>query len=180
MKKRALVSLLFYSLFSMVILCRAQVVFAASADVLNMTRLLFVDDVSGLGQYTPKHGERFAIGDICIIYVETTGFALQPTEPGSEDEFDLDLAVDIAIMMPQNRRTIASEKDFNTLSTTVRSKLSATFLAFSFIFDEEWDPGNYVIELTLRDNLSGQSVVQEITYRLEEPTEADKARQASQ
>jgi hypothetical protein len=143
-----------------------------------MTRLLFVDGVSGLSQYTPKQGVRYAIGDICTIYIETTGFTLKPVNPNSDEEFEFDLAVDLAIRMPQRRRAIVSEKDFNTLKTTVRSKLPATFLAFGFAFDEEWEPGSYILELTLRDNLSEQSVTQEMTFQVEEPNEADRARQA--
>ena len=179
MKKRIWRSLLFFALLSMAVLCHVHVG-SSAVDALSMTKLLFVDDVTGLSQYTPKQGTRFAIGDICTIYIETTGFYLQPTKSDSEDEFVLNLAVDIEIKMPQRRRTIVSEKDFNTLQTTVRSKLPATFLAFRFIFDEEWDPGDYVIELTLRDNLSGQSVTQEMIYKLEQPTEADRARQAEE
>ena len=180
MRKCIWANLLFSALLLSVTLCRAQAVFAAPADALNMTRLLFVDDVAGLSQYTPKQGARFAIGDICTIYVETAGFTLQPARPDSEDEFDLDLALDIAITMPQHGRTIASEQDFNTVKSTVRSKLPATFMAFSFAFEGDWDPGDYVIELTLRDNLSGQSVTREMAYQLEEPTEADRARQAEE
>ena len=180
MKKCSLNRFFFSAFLLFSVLCCAQTAFAAPADVLNIARLLYVDNITGLSQYTPKQGDRFAIGDLCTIYLETTGFALLPTKPDSEDEFNLDLAVDIAIKMPQRRRAIASEKDFNTLKTTVRSKISATFLAFSFLFDEEWDLGDYIIELTLRDNLSEQSVTQEITFRLEEPTEADRARQAEQ
>ena len=180
MEKRIGKNMLLSAVFLLLAMCPAQAVFAAQAGVLNMTRLLFVDNVIGLGQYTPKQGERFAIGDLCTIYIETTGFTLRPTKPDSEDEFDLDLAVDVVIMAAQGRITTASAKDFITHSTTVFSKLSATFLFFSFIFEEGWDPGNYLIEITLRDNLSGQSVTREIAYRLEEPTEADRARQSSQ
>ena len=179
MKKRIWWSLFSAALLSLSVLCCPPSAFAA--DALSVSKLLFVDNVTGLSQYTPKQGARFAIGDICTVYIEITGFALNPADPDSEDEFALDLAVDLTIRMPQRRRAIiVSEKDFNTLSTTVRSKLNTTFTAFSFLFDEDWDTGDYVIELTLRDNISGQSVTQAMNYKLEEPTEADLTRQAEQ
>jgi hypothetical protein len=180
MKKNILRSLPLLAVLSLAVMLPAQGALAAPDDALNITKLLFVDSVSGLSQYIPKQGSRFAIGDTCTIYVETTGFTLQPVTEDSEDEFNLDLAVDLTIKMSQRRRVIASEEDFNTLKTTVRSRLPATFLAFSFVFDEDWNGGDYIIELTLRDNLSEQSVTQEMTYLLEEPTEADLARRAEE
>ena len=179
MKKCIWRSSLFSALLSLAVLGCAQAVFAAPGD-LNVTALSFVEDVAGLGQYTPKQGTRFAIGDICTIYMEAANFTLQPAEPNSEDKFNLDLAVDIVIKMPQRRRTIVSEKDFSTLKTTMRARLPITFLAFRFAFDEDWTPGDYIITLTLRDNLSGQSVTGDMIYRLEKPTEADRARQAEE
>jgi len=178
MGKCALSTLLFGALLSLAVLGGTNAAFASNG--LNVTRLLFVDDVTGLSQFTPKQGSRFAVGDMCMIYMETTGFVLSPTAPGSEDEFTLDLAVDLAIQTPQRRRTIASENNFNTLKTTVRSKLSSTYLAFGFVFDEDWVPGNYIMGLTLRDNLSGESVAQEMVFQLDEPTDADLARQAEE
>ena len=180
MKKRIWRSLLLSALLSLAVLCHSQAAFAAPAEVLNMTSLLFVDGVVGLSQYTPKQGNRFAIGDICTIYLETTGFTLRPTQPDSEDEFDLDLAVNVVVKTAQRGIIIASEENVDTLKTTVRSKLPVTFLAFSFSFDGDWEPGSYIIELTLWDNLSEQSVTREMTYQLEEPTEADLARQAGE
>ena len=179
MKKRIWINLFFFVLFSLTVLYHAGAAFAAApADNLNIARLLFVNDVAGLSQFTPKQGTRFAIGDICRIYLEATGFAMNPTNPDTEDEFELDLAVDLTIIMPQGERTVASAPDFHTLQTTFRSRQSTTFLALNFMFDENWAPGEYIIELTLRDNLSGQSVTQEMIYQLEEPTEDDRARQA--
>ena len=180
MKKLIRAGLFSSSLFLLALCCAPAVFAAAPESALDITKLLFVSDVAGLSQYTPKPEARFAIGDVCAIYVETTGFAMEPVQPGSEDEFNIDLALDLEITMPQRRRTIASEKDFDSLKTTVRSKLPATFMAFSFIFDEDRNPGEYVITLTLRDNLSEQSVTRQMTYQLEKPTEADRARQAEE
>ncbi|MCL2009123.1 MAG: hypothetical protein FWG71_01075 [Synergistaceae bacterium] len=181
MKKHILRSLLFFALFSLVI-PRGAPVFAATANspALSILTLSFVDNVTGLSQYTPKQGARFAIGDTCMIYLETTGFTLHPVRPDSEDEFDLDLAVDIEIKMPQRRRVIVSENNFHTLKTTMRSKLPIAFLAFGFPFDEDWTPGDYLIELTLRDNFSEQSVTESMIYQLERPTDADLARQGEE
>jgi hypothetical protein len=180
MKKEIWGSLLFLAVLSTALLCAPGASLAAPAqEALSMTKLTFVQDVAGLGQYTPKQGARFAIGDICTLYVEATGFTLKPKSK-EEDEFDLDLAVDVAIRRAQGKRAIVSEKDISTMKTSMRSKLPSTFLAFSFLFDQEWDPDAYAMELTLRDNLSSQSVTQTLNFQLDEPTQADLTRQAEE
>jgi hypothetical protein len=100
-----------------------------------------------------------------------------PPTPGAEDSYDVNLAVDVLIKLPQSGRKIAAQSDMATLTTPMRSKLSAQAIPLAFTFDG-WSPGNYVMEVGLRDILGGQTVSRDLTLQLVEPTEADiKARQ---
>ncbi|MDR1978148.1 MAG: hypothetical protein LBQ42_05390 [Synergistaceae bacterium] len=153
--------------------CVASSVFAA--ENLSIQKLVFVDEMLGLGQYTPKADTRFTLDDTCSVYVEATGFAM-PLSPNTEDEYNMDLAVDVKVKLPQSGRTLTFQSDLAKLATQIRSKLPTQALGFSFSFDG-WTPGNYVLEVGLRDNFGGQTVSQDLPLQLVEPTEADtKAR----
>jgi hypothetical protein len=149
---------------------------AFGADKLSIQKLVFIDEMIGLGQYTPKSGARFTLDDTCSVYVEATGFAM-PLVPNTKDEYSVNLALDVKIKLPQGGRTLAFQSDMGTLVTRLRSKLPVQALGFAFDFDG-WTPGNYVLEVGLRDNLGGRTVSQDLALQLVESTEADvKARQ---
>lgn len=146
-----------------------------AAENLSIQKLVFVDEIAGLGQYTPKNGARFTLDDTCSIYVEAAGFAM-PLSPNTQDEYNVDLAVDVKVKLPQSGRKLTFQPDMAKLAAKIRSKLPAHFLGFSFTF-AGWTPGNYALEVGLRDNLGGRTVSQDIVLQLVEPTEADtKAR----
>jgi hypothetical protein len=148
---------------------------ASAADSLAIQKLLFADDIAGLGQYTP-HPARFTLDDDCWVYVEMTGFAM-PLTPDTQDEYSLDLTLDVLVKLPQSGRKVAFQPGMAKLATKVRSKLPAQFLSFGFSFDG-WTPGNYALEVGLHDSLGGQTVSQDLILQLVEPTEADtRARQ---
>ncbi|MDR2529587.1 MAG: hypothetical protein LBD04_11340 [Synergistaceae bacterium] len=143
---------------------------AFAAEGLSFQKLAFADGISGLGQYTPHPGARFTLLDTCSVYIEAAGFA-NPRLPGGEDEYGVDLAVDVAIRSPSGRR-LFFEPGVDGLMTKTRSKLPMHFFAFSFPF-EGWDPGTYVLEVGLRDNLSRQTVSRDLTFQVEKPTNAE-------
>jgi hypothetical protein len=144
---------------------------------LSIQKLLFADDIVGLGQYTPRPDARFTLDDVCTVYVEAAGFTM-PLTPGTEDNYNVDLALDVQIRLPQSGRRVVFQPEMGRLTTQVRSKLPAQAMGFAFTFDG-WSPGAYVMEVGLRDILGGgQTVSRDLTLQLVEPTEADiKARQ---
>jgi hypothetical protein len=150
---------------------------ALGAENLSIVKILFADDIAGLGQYTPRPDTRFTLDDVCTVYVEAAGFAMPLATPNTEDSYNVDLALDVQVRLPQSRRKIAYQPDMARLTTQVRSKLPAQMMGFSFTFDG-WSPGTYVMEVGLRDLLGGQTVSRDLTLQLAEPTEADiKAKQ---
>lgn len=162
-------------LFVVFALWACNVPFVFAAENLSIQKLVFVDEMAGLGQYTPKNGARFTLDDTCSIYVEAAGFAM-PLSPNTQDEYNVDLAIDVKVKLPQSGRRLTFQADMAKLATTIRSKLPAQALGFSFTFDG-WTPGNYALEVGLRDNFGGQTVSQDLVLQLVEPTEADtKAR----
>ncbi|MDR1378937.1 MAG: hypothetical protein LBJ36_07780 [Synergistaceae bacterium] len=150
--------------------------FVLGAESLSIRKLLFADDVVGLGDYTPHPDTRFTLDDVCTIYAEAAGFAM-PLTPGTEDNYNIDLALDVLIKLPQSGRMIAFQSEMARMTTQMRSQLPTQALAFSCTFDG-LAPGTYAMEVGLRDILGGQTVSRDLTLQLVEPTEADiKARQ---
>ena len=143
----------------------------SAADKLAIRKLTFTKDIKGLGSYTPWGSTRFTLDDICTVYVEAEGFAI-PLTPKTEDEYNIDIAVDVAVKLPQTKRVLTFQPNMDALTGIIRSELSAYFLSFSFAF-EGWTPGNYLLEIGVRDNLGGQVVSQDLAFQLVEPTEAD-------
>ncbi|MDR1875084.1 MAG: hypothetical protein LBQ90_08765 [Synergistaceae bacterium] len=149
---------------------------AFAAESLSIQKLLFADEIMGLGQYTPRSGARFTLDDECWVYIEVANFAM-PLTPNTQDEYNIDLAVDVRIKLPQSGRQLTAQPDITKLTTRMRTKLPTQFLSFGFSF-EGWTPGNYALEIRVRDNLGGQAAVQDLLLQVAEPTEADiRARQ---
>ncbi|MDR2136822.1 MAG: hypothetical protein LBO68_00915 [Synergistaceae bacterium] len=150
---------------------------AFGAESLSISKILFADEIVGLGQYTPRSDTRFTLDDICAVYVEVAGFAM-PLTPNTEDSYNVDLALDVQIRLPKSGRSVAFQPEMARLTTQIRSKLSAQMMGFSFTFDG-WSPGTYLMEVGLRDILGGgKTVSRDLTLQLVEPTAADiKARQ---
>ncbi len=166
-------------IFSIVTVFSLLAVGIAYADGLTIQKALFADQVVGLGQYTPHAGNRFTLDDTCRVYVEVAGFAT-PLTLNTQDEYNVNMGVDVRIKLPQSGRRIAFQPDMAKLDTKLRSKLAAHFFAFAFNFDG-WSPGSYVLEVGVRDNLGGQTVSQDIPFVLAEPTAAEiRARQEQQ
>jgi hypothetical protein len=149
---------------------------AAPAEKLSIQRLVFADEVVGLGQYTPRPTPRFTTEEACLVYVETAGFAM-PLKPKTEDEYSVNLAVDLALKLPQSGRKLALVPDVTTLVTTARSHWAAYYLAFTLDLAQV-PPSSYVLEVGVRDNIGGQVISRDLALQVAEPTEADiKARQ---
>jgi hypothetical protein len=162
-------------LFIIFALWACSVPHAFAAENLSIQKLVFADEMTGLGRYTPRSGTRFTLDDTCSVYIEAGGFAM-PLSPNTQDEYNVDLAVDVKVKLPQSGRRLTFQPDMAKLVTTIRSKLPTQALGFSFSFDG-WTPGNYALEVGVRDNFGGQTVSQDLVLQLVEPTEADtKAR----
>jgi hypothetical protein len=144
---------------------------ASAAESLTVRKLLFADEIMGLGQYTPRPNTRFTLDDNCWVYVEVTNFAM-PLTPDTEDEYNIDLAADVKVKLPQSGRQLALQPDMAKLTTKMRTALPTQFLSFGFSFSG-WTPGNYALEVVVRDNFSGQVAAQDLLLQLVEPTEAD-------
>ena len=154
----------FFPLVTLVLLALAPCV--SAADKLTIRKLVFVEDIQGLGNYTPRGNAGFTLDDTCTVYIEAEGFAMSLT-PGAQDEYNMDLAVDVAIKLPESRRTLFSQSDVTALTNKVRSELPV-YLAFSFTFNG-FMPGNYILEVGLRDNIGGQIMSQDLIIQVTEP-----------
>jgi hypothetical protein len=139
---------------------------AHAAEGLTIRRATFANEIIGLSQYTPRAGGSFTLDDTCMVYVEASGFAM-PLTPDTEDEYNISLAADLAVKLPRGRRLLF-QPNIALQEGKVRSLLPLYFLSFAFSF-EGWTPGNYILEVGLRDNFSGQVVSQDLTLQVVEP-----------
>ena len=157
----------FYAGLFFLVICAFSVspAFAAQAP-LAIQRLVFANEILDMGQFTPRPEARFNMDDICYVYLEMSGFAMPPVQ-GGQDEYSIDLSVDVALKLSQGGRVLVFEPDMATLATVASSQLSSYFMAFAFNF-EGWTPREYVLEVGLRDNLSGRTVSRDITLELME------------
>ena len=128
---------------------------AAPASSLSIQKLVFVEGVTGLGQYKPRGGSSFTRDDTCMVYVEVAGFSM-PLVEDSEDEYGFSLAVDAAVKSPEGD-VLAFQSDIDSQEGVAYTQLQLHYLAFSFILSE-WTEGDYVLEIGARDNLSDRIV----------------------
>ena len=146
----------------------ASTAFAADPDSLSIQKLVFVDDVKGLAQYTPRPGgPNFGQGDRCAAYVEVAGFSM-PLVEGSQEEYSFNLVLDIAVKTPDGE-VIVSQADVDSREGTAYSQIPRHFLWFYFTL-EGWPEGDYVLEVGVRDILSGEAVSGELSLSVGPPS----------
>jgi len=106
---------------------------------------------AGFGAYLARANNVFAAGDPMFAYVEPIGFGWRPLG----DIFQTDLAADIRIA-DKDGHQIYEQKDFQKLSLVSHVK-NREFMT-RFVFTLNGIPsGQYIIETTLRDAITGKS-----------------------
>ena len=144
----------------------AVAAFAATpAPSLSIQRLAFVEEIMGLAQYKPHPGgSSFTQDEECEVYVEVAGFST-PLVEGSQGEYAFHLALD-AVIKASGGEILASQSGIDEQEDTAYMELTQHYLAFSFNL-RDWPEGDYVLEVGVRDLLSGQLVSRDLPLRLE-------------
>ena len=133
---------------------------------MSVQKLAFVDEVTGLGQYRPRAGSNFKENDTCTVYAEVTGFSMPPVA-GSDGEYSLSLNAGFAIKNPYGQE-LAFVPDMVVLDSKAYMQFPVHFLSFSFPMSG-WPDGDFVLEVSVMDNLSGRGASRDLSLHVEPP-----------
>jgi hypothetical protein len=119
---------------------------------LAVRRALWVAETpSGFGAYKPRDNNMFAPGAPMIAYAEPIGFGWLKTG----DVWTMRLVIDLAIKSKDGAE-LMRKSEFQTLefASRVRNREFMTHLTYTFT---GVPPGDYVVDTTLHDTVSGKS-----------------------
>jgi len=105
----------------------------------------------GFGAYSPREGNEFASGDEMIIYAEPVGFGWQR----SGDIWRTGIATDL-IVKDAGGEVLFEQEDFQKLEIASRVRNREFMATFTYTFSGI-PPGEYSVETTLRDTVTGKS-----------------------
>lgn len=106
---------------------------------------------AGFGAYDPRETNTYAAGEDMIAYTEPVGFGWRRTG----DIWKTDLVADIVIKS-KDGQTLFSQADFQKLQIGSRIQNREFMARFTYTLTGI-PPGEYVIDTTLRDIVSGKS-----------------------
>jgi hypothetical protein len=117
--------------------------------VRNVT--LTAEAARGYGNYTPRDGQTYQLGEQIHVYVEVLGYGWKDNGDGTLSELlDADLS-----LVDTNGQTLASQAKFLSANIVSREKLLETFLSLDATLTS-FDPGSYLLRYTLHDVAGGK------------------------
>jgi len=119
----------------------------------KITVFLPASSAVGIGDYDPKYS--FEIGDSVYIYQEYTGVTV---DENNESDFVLEINVTVT----------GDEKEY--LSNVALNKVGDGCFIWNISTNESWSLGDYLVSLTLIDNISKKSVVSQTNFTISERT----------
>ena len=123
-----------------------------SAAPLTFRKTLWVaEPPGGFGAYNPREGVAFDSGAAMIAYAEPVGFGWAK----SGDLWKTDIAADFFVKT-KDGKVLGDQKDFQQIKLTSRIKNREFMVHFTYTFNGI-PAGEYVVDTTLRDNVSGKS-----------------------
>ena len=172
MKKSSFLAALAAFIFCASLSCGFAASAADEGNSLSIQKLAFVEDVMGLGQYRP-HTSNYSPAETCSVYVEAAGYSTPPVEDG-QDQYSFSLAVDIVIK-DSTGQALASQSDVDKQEGAANNSQppGPQYLWFSFPMGG-WPVGKFVLEVGVRDNLSGQTVSGDLPMSVEPDKEPDE------
>jgi hypothetical protein len=130
---------------------------------LQLRKVLFADNVSGFGEYTPRSDLAFKAGERATVYLEPFGYSF--AEDG--DQFKISLAANLAIRTPGGL-ILAKADNFGGLDWHGRSK-SREVHAQVGIDLPALKTGDYELVLTLRDQNSPKTATATLPFSIAAP-----------
>jgi hypothetical protein len=105
----------------------------------------------GFGAYSPRESNEFGSGDEMIIYAEPVGFGWRK----SGDIWRTAIATDLTVK-DADGEVLYEQEDFQKLEIASRVRNREFMATFTYTFSGI-PPGEYSVETTLRDSVTGKS-----------------------
>jgi hypothetical protein len=107
---------------------------------------------SGFGAFRQRANNVFPAGEPLYLYAEPIGFGWKRQQ---DDTWQTDLIADLTIR-DANGKQLAEQKDFQRLNITSRVRNREFMVNFTYTLSGI-PKGNYLLETTLRDQVTGKS-----------------------
>lgn len=122
---------------------------------LLVLKAIWVDRIEGYGFYEERaRGNRFSPGDRGLLYIEPLNFAQVKEQDGRYR-----VSLSVSARVKDKKGVVLSESsssgDVETKELRVRNPILDLYVGLNVDFSN-WPPGEYVLEVTLRDKIKNQ------------------------
>ena len=126
---------------------------------------------AGYGNYTPRAGQSYKIGEPIHVYLEVLGYGWKDNGDGTNSELlDADLN-----LLDSTGATVASQEKFLTSNIVSREKLLETYLTLDATLTS-FAAGEYKLQYVVHDRAGGKDATFEVPITL---TAADASTESS-
>ena len=115
----------------------------------------------GYGNYTPRAGSEYQVGEQIHVYVEVLGYGWKDNGDGTQSEL---LDADLNLLNSQGT-TVATQPKFLSADIKSRARLLETFLTLDATLTS-FDPGAYKLQYVLHDRAGGKDATFEVPITL--------------
>jgi hypothetical protein len=136
---------------------------------------LTTEAARGYGNYTPREGQSYALGEQIHVYVEVLGYGWKDNGDGTKSELlDADLS-----LVDASGQVVASQAKFLSADISGREKLLETYLTLDATLTS-FDPGEYKLRYTLHDLAGGKEATFDVPITLTGPAASSEAPPSSE
>lgn len=132
---------------------RAAEQFLQTSARLELKSLSFCDKIDGFGSYHPFENQVFRAGQEVLLYAEVRNFKTDVTSAG---RYRTSLKSTIEILKAGADGELIERRHFSATEDQSRSPRTDYFHSYKLDLPLHLTPGNYILRLTLEDELSGK------------------------
>lgn len=130
---------------------RAAILSLQGNAPLSIGRATFCTDIESFGNYTRFEKDEFRLGQEVLIYAELENFQSERTPDGKYRTL-----LKSSVRLTQDGRAV-DEVQYNATEDLSRSRRQDFMQGFRYQLPQRLTPGNYVLQLTIEDQLSSKS-----------------------
>lgn len=139
---------------------RAAILALQGNAPLAIGRATFCSDIVSFGNYTRFEKEEFRPGQEVLVYAELENFQSERTSDGKYRTL-----LKSSVRLAQDGRAI-DEVQYNATEDLSRSRRQDFMQGFRYQLPQRVAPGNYVLQLTIEDQLSSKSAQYSLNLRV--------------
>ncbi|HUG19805.1 MAG TPA: hypothetical protein VMM56_12550 [Planctomycetaceae bacterium] len=139
---------------------RAAILALQGNAPLAIGRATFCSDIVSFGNYTRFEKEEFRSGQEVLVYAELENFQSERTADGKYRTL-----LKSSVRLAQDGRAV-DEVQYNATEDLSRSRRQDFMQGFRYQLPQRLAPGNYVLQLTIEDQLSSKSAQYSLNLRV--------------